>query len=141
MKKAKITKLVSIISAIAIAITILPYSNVKALTNDKSPNVEIITNDKWENFEKDLSELQEKNRITTRTIKGYPFITKEEFFDLAKKYDGAERKVKVNRSLAYSEKLVKGGYNCFASTKSGMKQLRDDYGLMLVLQKEAAVLH
>lgn len=131
--KLKMKKFVAIISAIAVAVTIIPFTGMKTFAHNQEQNIQIVANDKWKALEKELLELQSKKKIATRSVGNATFITKEEFFALAEKYDGAERTVKVGKSSYYSEKLVNGGYNAFANSKSGMVHLRDDYGTCATL--------
>lgn len=118
---------------LAFAMVFSAFSNidlvVHAADSKSSPKVEVTTNAKWDALEQELLELREKKVAIRRVSEEGSYITEEEFWNLAKKYDGAERTVYVSRAAAYSEKFVKGGYNAFAYSKTGMKKLRDDYGI------------
>lgn len=99
-----------------------------AISNESINKTEIIKNDKYIQFEKEYSILQEAkaNKVSTFSTGNKAALSEEEFYTLVQKYDGAEKTVVVNSTTLYQEKFVQGGINFFATTYSGMQQLRSD---------------
>ncbi|WP_319468273.1 hypothetical protein [uncultured Trichococcus sp.] len=96
--------------------------------NESINKTEIIKNDKYIQFEEEYSSLQEAkaNKFSTFSTGNRATLSEEEFYSLVQKYDGAEKTVVVNSTTLYQEKFVQGGINFFATTYSGMQQLRSD---------------
>lgn len=133
MKKIK----KSIVSMLVLAIVVSAFSvfgtmSVSAAELNEDKGIEVVTNYQWDQFENELNQIK-NTHAKSKGVNDEPALTKEQFFELVEKYDGAERTVYENRAASYSEKLKTGGYNAFAYSKSGMVELRDDYGLCATL--------
>lgn len=125
LKNSKLVCLVGIL-----LLSILPFFTAATSVHaaEDQPIIEIEKNSKWVDFENELS-----SRRTKRSLDGENTISQEEYFRLVEKYDGAKAVVRVNRAVAFSEQLVNGGYNAFATSRSGMESLRSGYGTTAAL--------
>ncbi|WP_217925406.1 hypothetical protein, partial [Enterococcus gallinarum] len=93
-------------------------------TLETSDKVFTSKNDQYIKFEKEFSQLQNQRNTEFKT-RVYSQSTQKAAFNLIKKYDGDE--ITIMRAVAkYSTKFVNGGVNSFATSKSGLQQLRTD---------------
>lgn len=102
-------------------------------TEDVDSKIEVQSNEKWKAFEQEFAQMTNESSLYRSNISSYSanIGTKEELFQLIKKYDGAERTITVQQSPAsgsykYTEKFVTGGYNGFAEGKTSMERFRSD---------------
>lgn len=119
MKKIK----KSIVSMLVLAIVVSAFSvfgttSVSAAELNEDKSIEVVTNYQWDQFENELNQIK-NTHAKSKGVNDEPALTKEQFFELVEKYDGAERTVYENRAASYS--------------KSGTVELRDDYGLCATL--------
>ena len=104
----------------------------------KSPNFKVSisnANKKWYQLDRQISKVNNSDMSASSKKK---YIS-----GLLKKYDGAESDItitdtvkshgkKIRKSYKFKEKLVKGGLNDFAKSKSGLEELRTYYGKIYV---------
>ncbi|KPG72200.1 hypothetical protein [Enterococcus sp. RIT-PI-f] len=125
MKKKLLTLALAssfIISPIFLSSSIASASEVT--TTEESDGVVVTKNEQYLKFEAELLTLQkqQKNEFSSRL---YTDSTKEAATNLIEKYEGAEISV-AKASVQYTCKFVNGGLNSFATTKTGLQQLRTD---------------
>lgn len=133
MKKCKKLVLKMLVLTLAVsAFTVFGTTKVSAAESNENKSVEVVTNKQCDLFENEVNQLKNAN-AKSRGTSNEAVLTKEQFFELVKKYDGAERTVYESRGASYSEKFKWGGYNAFAYSKKGMQNLRDDYGACATL--------
>lgn len=106
------------------------------LPEEQKSTVTRVSNDTWLAFEQEFNQMiQSKKQLTGNTS-----LSEEEAFYLINKYDGAQSTVYISGRASYSEMFKTGGYNAFASSKSSMANLRDDYGTSATLLQTAGIL-
>lgn len=106
------------------------------LPEEQKATVTRVSNDTWLAFEQEFNQMiQSKKQLTGNTS-----LSEEEAFYLINKYDGAQSTVYISGRASYSEMFKTGGYNAFASSKSSMANLRDDYGTCATLLQSVGVL-
>ena len=106
------------------------------LPEEQKATVTRVSNDTWLAFEQEFNQMiQSKKQLTGNTS-----LSEEEAFYLINKYDGAQSTVSISGRASLSDMFKPGGYNAFASSKSSMANLRDDYGTCATLLQSVGVL-
>ena len=106
------------------------------LQEGQKATVTRVSNDTWQAFEQELNQMV----LSKKNLTGNTSLSEEEAFYLINKYDGAQSTVYISGRASYSEMFKTGGYNAFASSKSSMANLRDDYGTCATLLQSVGIL-
>ncbi len=96
-------------------------SSAIAANEDEITKIEI--NDKMIALNREMNRLEFKLAMQSNSINKDEITT-----NLIKKYDGAEATYLMKSGGSWSEKLVNGGYNVYATNKNGLSYLRDYLG-------------
>ncbi|WP_230319222.1 glycine zipper family protein [Enterococcus casseliflavus] len=86
--------------------------------------VEVKKNDKMVALENELQSIQYKVAINSRSVSQQQEVVE----NLLLKYDGAEAVYTTKSGNGWTDKVVSGGLNCFATSKTGLANLRDIMG-------------
>ncbi|WP_314065978.1 hypothetical protein [uncultured Vagococcus sp.] len=138
----KKSKLVCVVASFILFVSpLVSFGNTiqaEEVASSKS-EVVIVKNEKMKQLEQELALIKLKGQRSLKALNGDPILSQEETAALLAKYDGAETTVYVNRAAAYQSKLVNGGANFLATTKSGMSTLRSEMATTATLLKANGV--